>query len=211
MTRGVFLLEPDEFGVLTVIRVEALIALARCERCGSRTRVLPSDILPRKLYSLAVIEFQLAAYTEGGLSLRVVAVRLYGERTPAHTTIYVWSEGMGAHLLGRAAGELAEADPHTALVQETEARCPAARDVPVPAVDARRYRAKARRERLSAVARLLVVAGLATGVSSPCALASWCALALGWGLTSPILFRTGLSNTRPEQVGRPSRARSPPK
>ena len=55
VTRGLVLLELDEFGEFHTVRVEAQIALARCPRCGTRPRVLPYDVLPRKLYALTVI------------------------------------------------------------------------------------------------------------------------------------------------------------
>lgn len=211
MDRGLSLLEYDACGVPTAVEIAAVLAVARCGLCGGRVRVLPCDVLPRKHYGLSVVEHQTAAYAEEAKGLRPVAWSLAGDRPPAHTTIHGWSEGMGAHALGREAGEVPGTRPHTALVQETETRLPETRDVEVPAVNERRYRSEARRERLAAVARLLAVAGLATGVSAPRALMSWCKLALGWGLTSPLLFRSGLSSTCLEQVVGPSRARSPPK
>ena len=208
--RKVSLLERDPWGVPTVVAVLATLVLACCDRCGRRVRVLPLDILPRKRYGLAVIECLVTAYAKGLRSLRQVAWGLAGKRTPAHTSLHGWTEGLGAHALGREAGEVAGGTPHTALVAETQARMPGTRDVAPPAVDERRYRSEARRERLAAGAGLLAVAIVATGAESPVALASWCALALGWGLTSPLLFRSGLSSTRLEQVGAKNRARSPP-
>ena len=71
--RTAFLFEKDDYGVWAVVRVEAVIVLARCDRCGSRIRVLPYDILPRKLYGLAVIEVLVVEYAEGKKSLRMVA------------------------------------------------------------------------------------------------------------------------------------------
>lgn len=153
-------------------------------RCGSRVRVPPFDILPRKLYSLSVMEHQTAAYGEGANGLRPVAWSLAGDQIPAHTTIHGWDEGMGAHALRREARDVPGSRPHTALVQETEARKPQTRDVAVPEVNERRYRSEPRRERLAAVARLLIMAVLATGASSPLALASWWELAFTWGLPS---------------------------
>lgn len=211
MTRGVLFLEPDAHGVARVIRVEARIALACCEHCGSRPRVLPCDVLPRKHYGLAVIEHHLSALAKGDQSLRGVAWALLGERTPAHTTLHAWSEGLGAHALGREVGDVPGSVPHSALVQETEARIPEARDVEAPVVDERRYRSESRRERLAAVVRLLLVAVRATSTSPPRAVASWCALGLTWGLMFPLLFRTGLSSTRIEHPKVPNRARSPPR
>jgi len=203
-------LERDACGVWLVVGIVATLALACCSRCGRRVRVLPSDILPRKRYGLAVIEYLVVAYAEGDQGLRRVAWDLAGERTPAFTTLHAWTEGLGAHTLGRELGEVPGGVPHTALVAETEARVPEVRDLAPPAVDEHRYRSEARRERLGAVAHLLAVAVVATGAMPPFALASWCALALGGGLTSPLLFRTGLSSTRLEHVGSRPRARSPP-
>lgn len=210
VVRVAFLLEQDAYGEWVVNRVEAVLAQVCCAGCGGRFRVLPTDILPRKHFGLAVIEHLVAAYAEGGKGLRPVAWSLAGERTPAHTSLHGWTEGLGAHALGREAGEVAGGTPHSALAAETQARMPGARDVAPPVVDERRTRSAGRRERLAAVARLLVVAGVATGASTPGALAAWCALALGWGLTSPLLFRSGLSRTRLEQVRARHRARSPP-
>jgi len=42
----------------------------------------------RKVYSLPLIEHQLARYTEGELSLRQVSWELLGEKTPAHTSLF---------------------------------------------------------------------------------------------------------------------------
>jgi hypothetical protein len=60
VSRGVVLLERDEFGELVSVDLQAAIVLARCPRCGTRTRVLPYDILPYKpkksSYSLPEVE-----------------------------------------------------------------------------------------------------------------------------------------------------------
>ena len=63
--RGLSLLEPDASGVLTVVEIPAVLVRGPCERCGSRLRVLPSDVLPRKHYGLAVIEHLMAAVRRG--------------------------------------------------------------------------------------------------------------------------------------------------
>jgi hypothetical protein len=216
--RVVFLLEQDAYGVYRVVRVEAVLVLASCGRCGGRFRVLPCDILPRKLYGLPVIEALVAEYAEGDKSLREVAWGLAGERTAAHTTLHAWGEGLGAHALGRGLGEVCGGPRHATLEAETQARLPATRDIQAPEVDARRYRSEARRERLAAGQRLLLMAMSATEASSPFALVGWCARALSWkrsapvlSFTSPILFRTGLSSTGLEQVEAEPQARSPPK
>jgi hypothetical protein len=78
VSRKLILLERDEYGARQAVEVRATIALAYCKACKRRTRVLPSDVLPRKVYSLALIEHQLARYTEGELSLRQVSWDLLG-------------------------------------------------------------------------------------------------------------------------------------
>lgn len=55
VVRGVWVLEKDEQGVVTVIKLQMRIALARCPVCKSRLRILPADILPYKHYSLEVV------------------------------------------------------------------------------------------------------------------------------------------------------------
>ena len=104
--RGVVLLERDAYGEWHTIELKAAIALARCPRCGTRTRVLPYDILPYKRYSLAVISALVSTYATWSLSLRRVVWDLLGERTPAHTTLHGWTEGLGAHALGLPGAQL---------------------------------------------------------------------------------------------------------
>ena len=82
------------------------------------------------------MEYVLVAYAEGSMSLREVVWSLAGDRTPSHSTLHAWSEALGAYVLGREAGEVAGGTPHTALIQETEARVPEALDVAQPAVAA---------------------------------------------------------------------------
>ncbi len=105
VSRGVVLLERDEFGELHSIDLQAAIVLARCPRCGTRTRVLPYDVLPYKQYSVALIAELASTYAKGSASLRSVAWDLLGERTPSHTTLHGWTEGLGAHALGLPGGE----------------------------------------------------------------------------------------------------------
>ena len=105
VTRGIVLLEPDDFGELHTVVVEAQIALARCPRCGTRPRVLPCDVLPRKRYALTVIGELSATYCTWRWGLRTVAWDLLGERTPSHATLHGWTQGLGAYALGLPGGE----------------------------------------------------------------------------------------------------------
>ena len=61
--------------------------MARCSSCKSRWRVLPGDVLPHKTCGLCVIEFECAAYSQGGLSLRGVAWYLLYPRLLRHATL----------------------------------------------------------------------------------------------------------------------------
>src|SRR5690606_23750786 len=121
--RLLVLLEPDAFGVLVTIKLMIVVPIARCIRCGARVRVLPCDVLPRKVFGLAVIEYLTALYASGGRSLRCVAWSLLGDRSPEHGTLHGWTEGLGAHALGRPGGDAGGA-PMSRFVAEAEAHLP---------------------------------------------------------------------------------------
>jgi len=197
-------LERDEYGEFLAVAVRATIALASCSRCKRRTRVLPSDVLPRKVYSLPLIEHELTEYAQGERSLRQVSWNLLGEKTPAHTSLFGWSEGLGAHALGRVKSEAELGLPASRLLAESEARCP--KIAPVlrreARVDPRRYRSQARRERLSAMATLLLLAVLVTGLRSPDALSEWRRLACTWTRSAVLVFPAAISCTRIGHVQR---------
>lgn len=227
--RGLVLLEPDEFDVLEVVEVRAAIALARCQRCGTRRRVLPCDALPRKTYGLAVIEHEVSDYSRGGRSLRQVAWSQLGEQTPAHTTLHGWTEGFGAYVLGRPGGDLGGA-PISRLIAEAEPRVPEIGDVlraAAPTPDPRRYRSEARRERLAAVMLAMSLVTVISGLPHPHAMAACRRLSLAWSdvsalefpsriLCTPIEHLNGLAPPRsrastPRSRDRcPIRTRSPP-
>ncbi len=203
--RGLSVLEPDEVGEVQAVEVEARIALARCRRCGRRVRVLACDVLAYKHYAVSVIAEQAGAYTSGWQnSLRTVAWGLLGERTPAHTTLHGWTEGLGAHGLGLPAGELggeAGGWPFSRVLAEAEARCPLARavwDAPV-SVDERRYRSEGRGERLGAATRVLALAQTVTGLATPEALGRWCGLTVCWSGSFGLRFPSRISCTGIEQ------------
>jgi hypothetical protein len=228
--RKLVLFEPDEHGERQCRLEEARIALALCPTCKRRVRVLPCDVLPRKRYALGLIEHEVASYARGARSLRQVAWSVLGDPAPAHTTLHAWSEGLGAHVLGRASGAALGAEPFSRLLAECVARVPAAEAVArtqVP-VDPRRYRSEARHERLGALGMSLSVAALVTGLPAPDALSEWRRLAILWSLAAPLVFRTGRSCTAIEHLDQksgggsrpacptppargPTRARSPPR
>lgn len=209
--RCLILLERDESGVAQMVRVDGMVALARCARCKTRRRVLPCDALPRKTYGLAVIELEVSDYSRGDRSLRQVAWGQLGERTPAHTTLHGWTEGLGAHALGRPGGDLSGASM-SRLIAEAEPRAPeivaAQRTVPTP--DARRYRSEARRERLAAVMVAMTLVTLISGASHPHAMAECRRLSLSWSNVSALEFPSRLRCTPIEHRDRsePPRSRS---
>jgi hypothetical protein len=199
---------------LQAVQVQADIAVACCRGCKRRFRVLPSNVLARKTYSVEVIEYGLAAYADGRRSLREVAWSILGERVPAHTTLHAWSEGLGAHVLGLPSGEVRGGALASRLLVESRSRARAiepllTHDFPV---DPRRARSPERRERLGATRRILALAEAVTGNLPPYALARWRRLALRWSNTCALLFRTGIRCTamehRTRRDGRGSR--SPP-
>jgi hypothetical protein len=193
VTRGLVLLEPDASGVAEMVLLDATVALGRCRRCKKRSRVLPCDVQPRKTYGLAVIEHEVSEYARGERGLRQVAWGQLGDRAPAHTTLFGWSEGLGAHALGRPGGDAGGA-PMSRLVAEAEARVPQAgfamRMDAQP--DPRRYRSEPRRDRLVAVIRTLAMVTVASGAPHPFALAECRRLALMWSDSSVLVFPSRL-------------------
>lgn len=209
--RGLVLLEADAHGVLVTVTVDprAWVGIARCLRCGRRPRVLPCDALPKKTYAATVIEHQAAEYSPGDRSLRQVAWGQLGERTPSHTTLHGWTEGLGAHVLGRPGGD-AGGIPASRFLADAAARVAgvAAAMHEQVHVNPRRYRSEARRERLAAMAQILAVVTLVATQRHPFAMAECRRLACLWSTSSALAFRSRLRCTSIEHVGRPSPARS---
>lgn len=189
----------DDHRELTVVREQVIIALARCRdrKCGHRCRVLPSDVLSRKTYSMPVIEHLVARYAAGADSLRQVAWSLLHGHLPQHTTLHGWTEGLGAHVLGR---DAVAGEPHSAMVAEATCRWPAIGDQPPPRIDPRRFRSAPRHERLSAVAGLVQMASAIPGIDPLLPLADWRRRAIEQGVSSPLSFRSARLRTPIEQV-----------
>ncbi|MBW2154805.1 MAG: hypothetical protein JRH18_24480 [Deltaproteobacteria bacterium] len=229
VSRTAFILEKDEYGIDTVVERTVKIALGRCPICKCRYRVLPADILPYKLYSLPVIELAVSLYNGGDLSLRQVAWdQLYGERTPEHTTLHGWTEGLGAYWLGRTVGEVAFSVPATRILAELELRFSQMRSLhSIPVwINPKRYRSQGRLERLEACKRLEII-GTMLDVKNPLKFVELNRLIVGWGNSCGLGFRTGICCTAiehidstdvrswlqiptKEQLSCPIRGRSPP-
>jgi hypothetical protein len=198
VARGIVLLERDEYDELHAVKVIATIARARCDQCRRRWRVLPYDVLPHKRYSTPVIEHLASAYAPGQRGLRPVAWSLLvvpppgsplEERTPAHTTLHGWTEGLGAHALDRP-GSDADGAPVSRFITEAAARDHRIDDgwQTRAEVDPRRYRSEDRRERLAAMAVLLLVAAMAAAVASPHSLSECRRLVLEWSNSYALAF-----------------------
>jgi hypothetical protein len=158
---------------------------------------------------VAVIEQEISDYSRGDRSLRQVAWSQLGERTPAHTTLHGWSEGLGAHALGRPGGELGGA-PISRLIAEAEPRVPGIVEVlrSEPEPDPRRYRSKARRDRLAAVMVVMTLVTLIAGAAHPHAMSECRRISLWWSNVSGLEFPSRLRCTPIEHLGRRERPRS---
>ena len=144
---------------LVAERVVLSVALAMCGSCGGRFRLLPADVQPHKRFGLAVIASIVAAHVDANKSLREAAWSTHTGRTPAHSTVHAWTEGLGAFVLGRSFGCLPDAHPYQSIVAVVDARWSAleTRSPQPPLVDPRRYRTAARGERLAAVASIFIL------------------------------------------------------
>jgi hypothetical protein len=200
VSRLLVLLAIDAHGEWHLELVDAVIALARCRVCKRRVRVLPADALPGKIYSRPVIELTCREYGTFQCSLRRVVWSLLGDRTPSHTTLHRWTEGLGAYALGREIGEVPGATPAQRIVSESVARFPGLRAVDEPEVEvpALRFRSPARRERLLSGRSFLAVAVRVAGTLPPHALTAWQRQVFSWWPLFLISFRTGLLCTPSE-------------
>lgn len=80
------------------------VPIARCAACRGRFRVLPVELLPYKVYSLAVIETAVGRYTgscAAGTGLRKVVAR-FGPGHPHFSILHGWLGGLGERILHRA-------------------------------------------------------------------------------------------------------------
>jgi hypothetical protein len=201
--RSAFILEKDDYGIDTVVERKVKIALVKCPICKCRYRLLPADILPYKLYSLPVIELVVSLYNRGDLSLRQVAWdQLYGERTPEHTTLHGWTEGLGAYCLGRTVGEVTFSVPATRILAELEIRFSQVKSLHSTPVwiNPQRYRSQGRLERLEACKRFEIISTILE-VKNAWKFCELNRLIISWGNSFGLGFRTGICCTPIEHMG----------
>lgn len=75
------------------------IRLAKCEICGSRTRVLPCEALPYKVYSLTLIVTAIETYQHPVNSLRATVEAFQPNQCHiAHATLWFWIKGLGERM-----------------------------------------------------------------------------------------------------------------
>ena len=196
------MLEKDDEGIDTVVKLTLVIVLVKCPLCRSRFRLLPADILPYKHYSLPVIELTVSLYNRGDLSLhQVVWDRLYGDHNPQHTTLHAWTEGLGAWWLGRTMGEVVFCVPATRIQAELEIRYPQMGSLHCQSiwVNPRRYRSQGRRERLEACKRFEIV-GTLVATENRWNFVELNRLIISWGNWFGLGFKTGIGCTAIERI-----------
>jgi len=196
------MLEKDEYDVDTVVRATIKIVLVKCPICKSRFRLLPAEIVPYKPYSLPVIELSVRLYNRGDLSLRHITWDLlYGEQTPAHTTLHAWTEGLGAWWLGQTIGEVAFSVPASRVQAELEIRYPQMGSCHLKPVciNPQRYRSQVRKERLEACKRFEIACSFSTSQNT-CNFVEINRLIVTWGNVFGLGFKTGICCTAFEHI-----------
>jgi hypothetical protein len=150
-----------------------------------------------------VIELSVSLYNRGALSLRQVTWdQLYGERTPEHTTLHGWTEGLGAYCLGRVVGEVAYCVPATRILAELEIRFPQMKSLhSIPVwINPERYRSQGRRQRLEACKRFEIISTM-LDVKNPWKFVELNRLIVSWGNSFGLGFRTAICCTPIEHIG----------
>lgn len=163
-----------------VVYCTILIALAQCEQCGRFVRVLPIEILPRKVYGIEVIESALRFYVLTVNSLRKAAAMLptNGERYLCHTTLHRWSIGFGEKLLDRHQEVQRRYPPTTAalLTEASKKRVLNLRALFLTValfLAPAKYHSQRREDQLQTVGRLLTVATGAYTKETASTLMAW--------------------------------------
>lgn len=198
--RGIVWVSDDNDHVLVYQVIE--IALVRCcgvldknGKQGKRHwfRVLPSDILPYKRYSVPAHDAVVACYTKNWWPLRAVADAFAGYR-PIYVTVWRWAGGIGAWALGRipvdAASPFAAVKAVTALKLGCSEELENLWNKPVKVPD-KRWRILRRRDECAAAKKVLRVAQHVATVAEATtnlALAFWVSLMFSMNTALRISF-----------------------
>jgi hypothetical protein len=205
-------------------RLVLAVPLARCGACRSRRRVLPSDALPYKQFSLGRIEKVGRDYLSSARSLRATTAAAAGEHTPHYSTLHGWLGGLGERALDQISlgRERATPDgetplvPFTAVIEESMKQTgePTVRAFSAPVhVRAGKYRSDRRREHLEACLRVFAMAAVIPSDSADGKRGSIVDLesvAIQWFRMPVLLFRSRIRDTPIQHPKRrPERYRSP--
>jgi hypothetical protein len=195
--RGLVLVEPDQFGVVTFLHLTVKIALAVCGRCGHRARVLPCDAFaPTRPSGRLPSSWSWRSTARGGAACGKSPGLSLASGHPAHASLHGWTEGFGLHALGR--DGLLGAMRCSRLLEEAIARFPRIAEQAriEPELNPQRYRSLARRERLSALLLLLAMVTMIAGEAHPHAMAQCRRLSVIWTGMSALEARSQISRTR---------------
>ena len=147
---------------------ESPVPLALCERCRSRVRVLPVEILPYKTFGLPVIEAACVHYVTSTDGLRKTVQTIPGV-APHYSTLHGWMGGLGERAMDKVALKRDKATigrpllpPASTLVAETAKR----QDLDLinrwsmtkPPIVPWKYKSLFRKELLQSCLRLLSIA-----------------------------------------------------
>ncbi|MBF0104866.1 MAG: hypothetical protein HQM16_06020 [Deltaproteobacteria bacterium] len=191
-----------------------LFPIASCHRCGFSPRVLSCEVLPRKTYSLPVIEHFIQKYVPvdaEGHSLRQVVGATEGDR-PHFSTLHRWLAGLGERVLDRLyqpkpakiksdSGRLGSSTliPTAALFAETEKKLSRSIDELWQknfCITDWKYKSIKRYDQLLACLKLIFMAfSLFTDSSQPQPLTKWNAWLIDYFHVAAWYFPTGLCGT----------------
>ncbi len=147
---------------------ESPVPLALCERCKSRYRVLPVEILPYKTFGLPVIETVCNHYATSADGLRATVGKIPGV-APHYSALHGWMGGLGERAMDKVQlkGDKAtigqpSLPPTSTLVAETAKR----QDLDLikrwnktkPSIAPFKYKSLFRKELLQSCLRLLSIA-----------------------------------------------------
>ena len=164
MQRNSVLFDPGGVAVYQ----ESPVPLALCERCRSRVRVLPVEILAYKTFGLPVIEATCVHYATSEDGLRKTVLTIPGV-APHYSTLHGWMGGLGERamdkvLLKRDRATIGQPSlpPTSTLVAETAKR----QDLDLinrwsmtkPPIAPWKYKSLFRKELLQSCLRLLSIA-----------------------------------------------------
>lgn len=116
VSRGIVWLEEEEYKYSRI-----MIPLVQCKNCNGIFRVLPSGILPRKIFSYSSIENACRRYFTDNVGIVKTVSSLLGVR-PHYTSLYYWLGSMGAMYLDKPIRPIVREETITSasLISETK-------------------------------------------------------------------------------------------